>query len=46
MPPNTRFALAVRYVQDMPAARRCYVDVLGLKPEREHAAFIQFDHFA
>lgn len=46
MPPNTRFALAVRYVQDMPAARRFYVDVLGLKPEREHAAFIQFDHFA
>ncbi|MCA0326450.1 MAG: glyoxalase/bleomycin resistance/dioxygenase family protein [Proteobacteria bacterium] len=41
-----QFALAVRYVRDMPAARRFYVDVLGLKPQREHASFIQFAHFA
>ncbi|HRW73283.1 MAG TPA: hypothetical protein P5093_12865 [Ottowia sp.] len=45
-PSSAQFALAVRYVNNMPAARHFYVDVLGLKPEREHAAFIQFDHFA
>jgi catechol 2,3-dioxygenase-like lactoylglutathione lyase family enzyme len=42
-----RFNFALEYVDDVPAVTRFYVDVLGLKVEREHPTFVQFqDHFA
>lgn len=46
MTQGMRFGFVVEYVQDMDAARRFYVDLLGLKVEREHPEFIQFDTFA
>lgn len=46
-----RFGFALEYVTDIDAARRFYVDVLGLEVDREHATFVQFkdpsgSHFA
>jgi predicted enzyme related to lactoylglutathione lyase len=41
-----KFAFALEYVKDITAARRFYAEVLGLKPEREHAQFVQFENFA
>jgi catechol 2,3-dioxygenase-like lactoylglutathione lyase family enzyme len=41
-----RFGFALEYVEDVEAARRFYVDVLGLAVERTHPTFIQFDRFA
>jgi len=37
-----RFAFALEYVADIAAAKRFYVDVLGLEVEREAPVFIQF----
>ena len=39
---NPRFGLAVEYVSDMAAAKRFYVDVLGLEIERDSPTFVQF----
>ncbi len=36
------FAFALEYVTDVPAARRFFVDVLGLEIERDHPTFVQF----
>lgn len=41
-----RFGFTIEYVTDVEAAKRFYVDVLGLRVEREHPVFVQFDHFA
>lgn len=41
-----RFGFALEYVTDVETAKRFYVDVLGLVVERDHPAFVQFDHFA
>jgi catechol 2,3-dioxygenase-like lactoylglutathione lyase family enzyme len=41
-----RFGFALEYVKDVEAAKRFYVGTLGLKVEREHPTFVQFDHFA
>jgi catechol 2,3-dioxygenase-like lactoylglutathione lyase family enzyme len=39
------FAFALEYVSDIEAAKRFYVDVLGLEVEREAPVFVQFkDH--
>jgi catechol 2,3-dioxygenase-like lactoylglutathione lyase family enzyme len=46
MPSGLRFGFVVEYVKDITAARRFYVEVLGLTVEREHPTYIQFDHFA
>ena len=51
MPGTPRFAFALEYVSDIEAAKRFYVDVLGLEVEREAPVFIQFKdqaggHFA
>ena len=35
-----------RYVTDIEAARRFYVEVLGLEVERYHPVFVQFNNFA
>lgn len=40
------FGFVVEYVTDVEAARRFYVDVLGLEVERYSPEFVQFHHFA
>jgi catechol 2,3-dioxygenase-like lactoylglutathione lyase family enzyme len=39
---NARFAFAVESVSDIEAAKRFYVDVLGLAVERDSPTFVQF----
>jgi catechol 2,3-dioxygenase-like lactoylglutathione lyase family enzyme len=41
-----QFGFAIEYVTDIEAAKRFYVDVLGLEVQRVHPTFVQFDHFA
>ena len=41
-----RFGFAVAYVKDIAEARRFYVEVLGLRVERESPQFVQFESFA
>jgi len=41
-----RFGFALEYVKDIEAAKRFYVDVMGLEVERTHPTFVQFDWFA
>ena len=41
-----RFGMALEYVADLNDARRFYEEVMGLKVQREHPHFVQFDHFA
>lgn len=43
---NPQFAFIVRYVTDLEAATRFYVDVLGLTVQRSHPTFVQFENFA
>ena len=40
------FGFVVEYVPDIQAAKRFYIDVLGLDVERDHPTFVQFSHFA
>jgi len=40
------FGFVLEYVTDMDAARRFYVDVIGLEEQRNSPVFIQFKHFA
>ena len=46
MSQHSEFGMALEYVADIDAAKRFYTDVVGLKVEREHPQFVQFDHFA
>lgn len=46
MPIQPQFGFILEYVTDIQAARRWYVEVLGLKVQREHAVFVQFEGFA
>jgi catechol 2,3-dioxygenase-like lactoylglutathione lyase family enzyme len=41
-----QFGFAVQYVTGIEAARRFYVDVLGLEVQRQAPDFIQFKNFA
>jgi catechol 2,3-dioxygenase-like lactoylglutathione lyase family enzyme len=41
-----QFGFAIHYVKDIQAARRFYVEVLGLKVERQAPTFVQFASFA
>lgn len=41
-----KFGFAIRYVTDIDAARKFYVDVLGLPVERQAPTFVQFSSFA
>jgi catechol 2,3-dioxygenase-like lactoylglutathione lyase family enzyme len=41
-----QFGFVLEYVKDIEAAKRFYVEVLGLQMERYHPTFIQFGHFA
>jgi catechol 2,3-dioxygenase-like lactoylglutathione lyase family enzyme len=45
---NTKpqFGFVIEYVKDIDAARRFYVEVLGLEIEREHPTYVQFESFA
>jgi predicted enzyme related to lactoylglutathione lyase len=40
------FGFAIEYVKDIEASTRFYSDVLGLRVERTHPTFVQFEHFA
>ena len=37
---QTRFGFVVEYVKEIEAAKRFYVDVLGLKVECEHPGYV------
>lgn len=39
------FGFAIEYVDDIEAAKRFYVDVMGLKVERAHPTYVQFANF-
>jgi catechol 2,3-dioxygenase-like lactoylglutathione lyase family enzyme len=39
---TARFGFALEYVRDIEAAKRFFVDVLGLEVERDHPTFVQF----
>jgi catechol 2,3-dioxygenase-like lactoylglutathione lyase family enzyme len=39
---TARFGFALEYVSDINAARRFFVDVLGLAVDRDHPTFVQF----
>ncbi len=41
-----QFGFVLEYVTDVEAARRFYTDVMGLKVERYHPTYVQFEHFA
>ena len=41
-----RFEFALEYVDDVKAVRAFYEAVMGLKAQREHPTFVQFEHFA
>jgi predicted enzyme related to lactoylglutathione lyase len=43
---NAKFGFVLEYVTDIEAAKRFYVDVLGLEVRRYHPTYIQFDNFA
>lgn len=40
------FGFALQYVRDVEAAKAFYEGVMGLKVERYHPVFVQFEHFA
>jgi predicted enzyme related to lactoylglutathione lyase len=40
------FGFILEYVNDMETAKRFYVEVIGLKVERDSPTFVQFGHFA
>ena len=42
MSTTLRFGFAIEYVTDIEAVKRFYVDVLGLKVDREAPVFVQF----
>lgn len=46
MSDQPRFGFVVEYVKDIQAAKRFYEDVMGLKAERVHPTYVQFEHFA
>ncbi len=43
---HAKFGFVLEYVTDVEAARRFYVDVLGLEVQRYHPTFVQFEDFA
>lgn len=46
MKSKAKFGFVLEYVTDIEAAKRFYVEVLGLEIERYSPAFIQFHSFA
>ncbi len=43
---RARFGFALEYVKDIEAAKRFYVDVVGLEVKRQAPQFVQFEGFA
>ena len=43
---TARFGFVLEYVTDIEAAKRFYIDVLGLEVQRDSPVFIQFNNFA
>ena len=43
---KAKFGFVLEYVKDIEAARRFYVEVIGLEVERYSPMFIQFKNFA
>ena len=43
---KAKFGFVLEYVTDIEAAKRFYVEVLGLEVERYSPTFIQFNNFA
>ena len=41
-----KFGFVLEYVTDIEAAKRFYVEILGLEVERISPMFVQFNHFA
>lgn len=41
-----KFGFVLEYVTDIEAAKRFYVEILGLEVERYSPVYVQFDHFA
>ena len=41
-----RFGFVIEYPQDIAASRAFYENVVGLRVEREHPTYVQFEHFA
>ncbi len=41
-----QFGFVLEYVTDIEAAKRFYVEVVGLEVERYHPVFVQFHNFA
>jgi predicted enzyme related to lactoylglutathione lyase len=41
-----RFGFVIDYVNDVEASRRFYEEQLGIKAQRVHPTFVQFEHFA
>jgi catechol 2,3-dioxygenase-like lactoylglutathione lyase family enzyme len=39
---KARFGFALEYVSDVAATRQFFVDVLGLRVDRDHPTFVQF----
>jgi catechol 2,3-dioxygenase-like lactoylglutathione lyase family enzyme len=46
MTTHPTFGFVVEYVDDIEASTRFYTEVLGLKVERSHPTFVQFEKFA
>lgn len=46
MSEKPKFGFIVEYVKNIETSKRFYVEVLGLKIEREHPSFVQFETFA
>jgi catechol 2,3-dioxygenase-like lactoylglutathione lyase family enzyme len=41
-----QFGFILEYVSNIEAAKRFYIEVMGLTVKRTHPTFVQFDHFA
>lgn len=46
MPIQPKFGFILEYVNDIEAAKRFFVDVVGLEVERTAPVFVQFHNFA
>jgi len=46
MSSSPKFGFIVEYVKDIEAAKHFYVDVMGLKIQRFHPTYVQFETFA
>lgn len=41
-----KFGFIIEYVKDVEASKQFYSEVLGLKIERQHPTYVQFENFA